>query len=145
MCNIYQFKNRKLASNSFRARVVAAAAADLPSPVVRKTLPGVVVVPGGEIATMRWGFRREFNPAINNARAEKLASPMWAAACRERRCVIPMTEFWERGPGPDGKKQAHLIRDAGDEWLWAAGIWEIDRMADRRPELYGRITKPAEA
>jgi putative SOS response-associated peptidase YedK len=139
MCNIYQFKNRKPAGEEFRARVVAAAEC-LPSPVTRKTDPGVVVLPGGGVAVMRWGFRRDFNPAINNTRAEKLDSGMWAAAWRDRRCVIPVTEFWEWGPGTGGRKQAHVIHHPEGDWLWMAGVWKDD------PELgpcYSMVTTAA--
>lgn len=73
---------------------------------------------------MRWGFHRSFNAAINNARADKLDGGMWKAAFHERRCVIPMTLFYEWGPGVGGRKQAHEIGGPDDDYLWAAGIWE---------------------
>ena len=139
MCNIYQFKNRRPAIGDIRAKVVAAAAG-LPTTVTRKTDPGVVVRAGGEVAEMRWGFRRDFNPAINNTRADKLESGMWAAAWRDRRCVIPVTEFWEWGPGTGGKKQSHIISAPDGDWLWMAGLWE------EHPELgpcYSMVTTEA--
>jgi putative SOS response-associated peptidase YedK len=42
---------------------------------------------------MRWGFHRDFNPAINNARSDKLEGGMWKEAFHVRRCVIPMSLF----------------------------------------------------
>ena len=51
----------------------------------------------GEVEIMRWGFHRPFNPLINNARSDKLEAGMWADTSRERRCVIPMTLFYEWG------------------------------------------------
>ncbi len=76
---------------------------------------------------MRWGFHRSFNAAINNARSDKLASGMWADALRERRCVIPVSVFYEWGPGVGGRKQAHEFRHPDDDYLWVAGLWETDR------------------
>jgi putative SOS response-associated peptidase YedK len=73
---------------------------------------------------MRWGFHREFNLAINNARSDKLEGGMWKEAFHERRCVIPMTLFYEWGPGTNGRKQAHEFHDPDVDYLWAAGIWE---------------------
>jgi len=73
---------------------------------------------------MRWGFHRSFNPSVNNARSDKLAGGMWAEAFRERRCVIPMTLFYEWGPGNGGKKQAYEFGDPADDFLWIAGVWE---------------------
>jgi putative SOS response-associated peptidase YedK len=73
---------------------------------------------------MRWGFHRPFNPSINNARSDKLEAGMWSDAYRERRCVIPMTLFYEWGAGAGGRKQAHEFFDPDDDYLWIAGIWE---------------------
>ena len=45
-----------------------------------------------------------------------------------RRCVIPMSLFYEWGPvsgARGGRKQGHQIRDPADDWLWAAGLWEV--------------------
>ncbi len=38
-----------------------------------------------------------------------------------------MTLFYEWGPGVDGRKQAHELRDPDDDYLWAAGIWETNQ------------------
>lgn len=37
-----------------------------------------------QVEVMRWGFHRPFNPSINNARSDKLASGMWADALHHR-------------------------------------------------------------
>lgn len=93
--------------------------------LIRPTMPGPVIsnVAGlaGEI--MRWGFHRPFANAVNNTRSDKLDSPMWREAFAERRCVIPVS-CWYEFSGPPGRKQAHefTARDGG--LLWAAGIWE---------------------
>ena len=51
--------------------------------------------------------------------------------------MIPMTLFYEWGPGVCGRKQAHQFHDPDDDYLWAAGVWE------ENPELglcYSMIT-----
>ena len=96
----------------------------LASDLIRKHDTGVVVRADGRVELMRWGFHREFNPAINNARGDKLEGGMWKEAFHDRRCVIPMTLFYEWSPGSGGKKQAHEFQSPHDDYLWAAGIWK---------------------
>jgi putative SOS response-associated peptidase YedK len=125
MCNTYVIRPKRGAQGL--AQRVGEATAKLASALVRKSDPGVVVRADGRVELMRWGFHREFNPAINNARADKLEGGMWREAFHERRCVIPMTLFYEWGPGVGGrlgKKQAHEFHDPDDDYLCAAGIWE---------------------
>lgn len=131
MCNLYD-----IGPSRTRARTAFEAAAlerllDLPKLTgIRKTDTGLVVrrqesAYVGE--TMRWGFERPFNPAINNTRADKLDSRMWNEAFRARRCLIPVAAFYE-WTGPKGAKQTHLIRSPEpDHWLWCAGLWEPNR------------------
>ncbi len=92
---------------------------------IRKTDPGLVLLSETEHTTMRWGFLRAFNPAINNARSDKLATGMWQAAWSQgRRCIIPVAGYYE-WTGPKGQKQTHHFSALQpDRWLWAAGIWE---------------------
>ena len=109
------------------AKRVADAAERLKSELVRKSDPGVVMRADGRVEIMRWGFHRNFNPSINNARSDKLEAGMWAEAFHDRRCVIPMSLFYEWGPGVagrGGRKQAHEFHDPDDDCLWVAGIWE---------------------
>jgi putative SOS response-associated peptidase YedK len=122
MCNTYVIRPKRGAQGL--AQRVSEATEKLASALVRKSDPGVVVRADGRVELMRWGFHREFNPAINNARADKLEGGMWREAFHERRCVIPMTLFYEWGPGRGGRKQAHEFRDPDGDFLWAAGIWE---------------------
>jgi putative SOS response-associated peptidase YedK len=122
MCNTYVARPKRGAQGL--AQRVSEATTRLASELVRKSDPGVVVRADGRAELMRWGFHREFNPAINNARSDKLEGGMWREAFHERRCVIPMTLFYEWGPGVGGRKQANEFRDPDDDFLWAAGIWE---------------------
>lgn len=122
MCNTYRVSRKTGASGLVRQ--VNEAGAKLLSNLVRKTDQGVVVRADNRVDLMRWGFCRDFNPAINNARSDKLEGGMWREAFHERRCLIPMSVFFEWGPGAGGRKQAYEIRDPESDWLWAAGIWE---------------------
>jgi putative SOS response-associated peptidase YedK len=122
VCNTYVIRPKRGAKGV--AQRVNEATARLASELVRKSDHGVVVRADGRVEVMRWGFHRGFNPAINNARADKLEGGMWKDAFRERRCVIPLTLFYEWGPGVGGRKQAHEFHDPDDDYLWAAGIWE---------------------
>jgi putative SOS response-associated peptidase YedK len=122
MCNTYVARPKRGAKGL--AQRVSEATARLASELVRKSDPGVVVRADGRVELMRWGFHREFNPAINNARSDKLEGGMWREAFHERRCVIPMTLFYEWGPGTGGRKQANEFRDPDDNYLWASGLWE---------------------
>jgi putative SOS response-associated peptidase YedK len=122
MCNSYVIRPKRGALGL--AQRVSEATARLASELVRKSDPGVVLRADGRVEIMRWGFHRELNPAINNARSDKLEGSMWNEAFHERRCVIPMTLFYEWGPGVGGCKQANEFRDPDDDFLWAAGLWE---------------------
>jgi putative SOS response-associated peptidase YedK len=122
MCNTYVIRPKRGALAL--AQRVSEAAEKLSSAMVRKSDPGIVVQADGRVGMMRWGFYREFNPTINNARSDKLEGGMWASAFQERRCVIPMTLFYEWGLGIGGRKQAHEFCDPDDDCMWAAGIWE---------------------
>jgi len=124
MCNFYRIDQKPGKDQRVRVRI-AEAAGRLASPLVRKSDPGVVLLAGGQVEVMRWGFLRSFNPAINNARSDKLDSGMWVEALRhEHRCVIPVSAFYEWGPAAGGGKQAHEFSGPDDDWLWIAGLWE---------------------
>ena len=60
---------------------------------------------GRRLRPMRWGFLPHWyksptdGPLLINARAETIAEkPAFRAACRERRCIIPATGFYESQP-----------------------------------------------
>lgn len=94
---------------------------------IRKTDPGLVLITRNgkpESRIMRWGFHREFNPAINNARSDRLDG-MWKNAWEAgRRCLIPVETFYEWS-GPAGGKQTFAFQHPDrSHHLWAAGLWE---------------------
>jgi putative SOS response-associated peptidase YedK len=139
MCNSYRITPKKGAKGL--AKRVSDAAGRLPGSLVRKSDPGIVVLADERVEVMRWGFQRSFNPSINNARSDKMESVIWAEAFRERRCVIPVSMFYEWGAGPGGRdKQAHefMRRDGG--YLWIAGIWEPEKTVG---DCYTMVTTEA--
>ena len=93
---------------------------------IRRTDNAPVLLKSGsgsfDLITMRWGFHREFNPAINNARADKLAGKMWEESFQERRCLIPLTSYYEWKGGQD--KQTYAFMRPDKSAMWVAGLWE---------------------
>lgn len=94
-----------------------------------------VVVPGDggalELARMRWGLipswwgkSAEELPATFNARAETVATkPMFRAAFKRNRCVIPASGYYEWKPTRDGK-QPYYISARDGSILSFAGLWD---------------------
>ncbi len=128
MCNLYDIGRGRHRSRDEWEQAVAEVIREIEKPFgIRKTDPGVVALlkDGEPVAeTMRWGFERPYNPAVNNARSEKLDGT-WSKPWQEkRRCLIPMSTFYEWS-GPKGLKQTFAFQHRDDESrLWAAGIWE---------------------
>ena len=128
VCNTYIAKPKRGVAG-WQARV-SDNIAKLKTSLVRKSDPGVVVLASAQEfcpEIMRWGFWRAFNPSINNSRSDKLESGMWRDAFRERRCLIPVSAYYEWAPGTGRRKQAFEIGGDEEEWLWIAGIWEPHR------------------
>lgn len=80
---------------------------------------------------MRWGFLPHWyktpsgGPLLINARAESIAEkPAFRAACRERRCLIPATGFYEWTKDPDDNRLPWYIQRADQAPLVFAGIWQ---------------------
>lgn len=99
---------------------------------IEPTMPLPVITGEREVVVMSWGFRRSFKrkdgkgqtaaKPIVNAKSEKMDSFMWRDAYQHRRCIIPVTEFYE-WTGPTGAKIAHRIHMGGD-CFFVAGLWE---------------------
>ncbi|MDX2116204.1 MAG: SOS response-associated peptidase [Planctomycetota bacterium] len=91
--------------------------------------PVCIVGDGGrELAVMRWGFTpawsRASMPGPINARSETVATNgMFRAAYRARRCLVPVSGFYEwstKGP----VKQPYYVRPREGEIFAMGGIWE---------------------
>lgn len=94
-------------------------------PIVRETVDGV-----RECVLLRWGLIPSWSkdPTIGarmiNARAESLPDkPAFRAAFRKRRCLVPVSGFYEWKP--DGRyKQPYAFRLAGAPLFALGGLWE---------------------
>ncbi|WP_435229908.1 SOS response-associated peptidase [Pseudopelagicola sp. nBUS_20] len=107
---------------------------DLPNYNVCPT-NAIHVVLGGEktaprlLVSMRWGFiprwykKPNDGPLLINARAESIAQkPAFRLACRERRCLIPVSGFYEWTSDAKGARCPWYIHSG--ETLALAGIWQ---------------------
>lgn len=99
-------------------------------PEVYPGRPGMVVV-GGELRSMVWGFPfamkgkngQKLKPRpVNNTRTDKLDSFMWRFSFQERRCLIPVTEFAE-AEGEKGSKTRTWFSLPDRPIFAIAGIW----------------------
>jgi putative SOS response-associated peptidase YedK len=94
-------------------------------PVVRETPEGA-----RECVLLRWGLIPFWSkdPAIGtrmiNARAESCTDkPAYRAAFRKRRCLVPVSGFYEWKP--EGRfKQPYLFRLEGEPVFALGGLWE---------------------
>ena len=85
---------------------------------------------GRSLVAMRWGFLPHWYKALNggplliNARSETIAEkPAFRAACRERRCLIPMDGFYEWYREGDEKLPYFVSRQDGQPMV-VAGVWQ---------------------
>jgi putative SOS response-associated peptidase YedK len=98
-----------------------------PIRVVRREGPGEPV----RLARARWGLvpswaedASSFGARAFDARSETASTkPMFRAAFRRRRCLVPMSGFYEWRERTDGK-QPYYIGRADGHVLGAAGLWE---------------------
>ncbi len=84
---------------------------------------------GRALVSMRWGFLPHWyasetdGPLLINARAETISEkPAFREACRQRRCLIPVTGFYEWTKDAAGLRWPHYIHADGPIAL--AGIWQ---------------------
>jgi len=95
----------------------------------------VHVVRAGEerrqLVSMRWGFLPHWYKATNdgplliNARAETITQkPAFRTACRERRCLIPASGFYEWVKDEAGNRLPYYIFSADGAPVAFAGIWQ---------------------
>jgi putative SOS response-associated peptidase YedK len=148
MCNLYDIgRPRRGKTDDDWEKAILETLAETESKLkrahgIRKTDPGLVLIDRGgkpQSRIMRWGFQREFNPAINNARSDKLDG-MWKTAWENRqRCLIPVETFYEWS-GSAGQKQTFAFQSPDPERiLWAGGVWE-ERDGE---EAYSMLTTKA--
>jgi len=90
----------------------------------------VTADPGRRLRPMRWGFIPHWyksptdGPLLINARSETIAEkPAFRAACRERRCLVPVTGFYEWHRTETARLPWFCQRADGAP-LVLAGIWQ---------------------
>lgn len=94
--------------------------------------PVVIVNEGGErgVRAMRWGLvpfwakDESIGSRMINARAETVAEkPAFRAALAKRRCVVPVSGFYEWKKSGKGKQPYYILR-ADEKPMLLAGLWE---------------------
>lgn len=86
---------------------------------------------GRKLVPMRWGFLPHWykaensGPLLINARAETLAEkPAFRAACRDRRCIIVATGFYEWTKDENGNRLPWYIHRRDGAPIAFAGVWQ---------------------
>ncbi len=107
---------------------------------------------GRRLVAMRWGFLPHWyktptdGPLLINARAETLAEkPAFRAACRERRCLIPATGFYEWTKDEGGKRLPWYIHPADGSPTAFAGVWQVWERGEDRLVTCAIVTTDASA
>ncbi|WGW05489.1 SOS response-associated peptidase [Tropicibacter oceani] len=102
------------------------------------------------LGAMRWGFLPHWYKATNggplliNARAETIAEkPAFKAACRERRCLIPVTGFYEWTKDEAGNRLPWYIHAADGGPLVFAGVWQDWAQGEERHRTCAIVTTGA--
>ncbi|MCW6179594.1 SOS response-associated peptidase, partial [Klebsiella pneumoniae] len=89
-----------------------------------------------ELKALRWGLipawakDEKIGARAINARVETVADkPMFRAAFKKRRCLVPASGYYE-WKGETGHKQPYFIHDPDGDLLMFAGLWEGWRPSD---------------
>ena len=105
---------------------------------------------GRRLVSMRWGFIPHWyksetdGPLVINARAETIADkPAFRSACRDRRCLIPATGFYEWTKDAEGKRLPWYFTRADGEPIAFAGIWQDWGRDDARQSTCAIVTTAA--
>lgn len=147
VCTAYELgKPRGSAPGYLDAQAVAEILSIKETRIIRPTIPAPVILPDGSLRTMHWGFRRAFAPKLKgkqpvwrtivNSREDKLDGRTWKEAFSLRRCLIPASSFFE-WVNMGGRNVPLRFERPGGEWIWIAGIWEVD---EERGECFSMIT-----
>lgn len=97
------------------------------------------LVPGSlEARELVWGFEGSWRPGVVfNTRIESASKPTWQDSMEHRRCIIPVSAFFETHqsemlPSPKtGKsiKRQYEFRVPGEDVILIGGIWRDDRFS----------------
>lgn len=99
---------------------------------------------------MRWGFLPHWykttngGPLLINARAETIAEkPAFKSACRERRCLIVATGFYEWTKDENDNRLPWYIYPTNENHLVFAGIWQTWEKGDEALTTCAIVTTEA--
>jgi putative SOS response-associated peptidase YedK len=102
-----------------------------------------------ELVPLQWGLipswakEARLGASLINARGETVAEkPSFRSAFRKRRCLIPMSGFYEWRREGKMKRPFH-IHHADDSLFAVAGLWEAWDKADQPIESFSIITTSA--
>ena len=145
MCNAYKLGDSIVTARDID-QLILEHLTYLPTWLIRRTGKGLVVIDDDGKLTpqvMRWGFPHPKFGEVNNTRADSLHNPFWKESLKERRCLVPVQEFyeWEELPpnAPKGMtKQCYSFKRADGHLLWIAGIWQD---FDNLGQCYSTITR----
>ena len=95
---------------------------------------------GRRLVAMRWGFLPHWyksasdGPLLINARAETIAEkPAFRAACRDRRCLVVASGFYEWTKTEDGQRLPWYIHRRDGAPLAFGGVWQDWGGAEPQP------------
>ena len=117
-----------------------------------ETVPIVAAADGERrLAEMQWWLVPHWSKepktryATFNARSEKMAtSNAFRSPFLHRRCVVPVSGFYEWLKAADGGKQPHyVVPDDADEGLLLAGLWDRWQGGHQRLESFTLVTTAA--
>ncbi len=132
MCNLYRMNQSRTEVADFFSSIaqdMRVAPGNAPAEIY-PGYPGLVLAEG-QIQQMAWGFPLARKGAkgqplkpkpVNNARSDKLGSPFWSASFRDRRCLVPVSEFAE-ARGPKGAKTRTWFSLPQAPLMAVAGFW----------------------
>jgi putative SOS response-associated peptidase YedK len=105
---------------------------------------------GRRFRAMRWGlvpgWYKTVNdgPLIINARAETIATkPAFREAGRSRRCILPISGFYEWSAGQDGARLPWYITRADTAPMALAAVWHVWQGADQAIATCAVVTTEA--
>lgn len=87
---------------------------------------------------LAWGFEESWNPrVVFNTRVESAAKPMWRDSMQHRRCIIPVSSFFETHRSETaasprtGKsiKRSYEFHVVGEDVILIGCIWKGDRFS----------------
>ena len=133
MCNLYKMTRTHDEVAKFFSAIAQDFAVAPPGNAGEEVYPGYpgLVMDGASLRQMTWGFPlarigargQPLKPKpVNNARADKLASPFWSASFRDRRCLIPVSA-WAEAQGPRGAMTRTWLSLPDQPLMALAGLW----------------------